>query len=70
MRASAGLTSADIKHACQQAAAASFDRTVATGTRNPARTEDYLAALVDTRPTLDDASIAAFEQDLLRYQRA
>ncbi|GAC1445532.1 MAG: hypothetical protein NVS3B26_21130 [Mycobacteriales bacterium] len=70
VHASAGLTPADIEHACQQAAAASFDRTVASGTRSPAQTGDYLAALADTRPTLDDASLALFEQDVQRYQRA
>lgn len=68
--ASRGLTPADIEHACQQAAAASFDRTLASGTRSPAGTSDYLAALAATRPTLDDAAIAAFQQDVERYERA
>lgn len=70
VRASDGLTPADIEHACQQAAAASFDRTLATGTRSAAQTSDYLDALAGTRPTLDEATIAAFESDVERYQRA
>lgn len=67
---SRGLTPADIEHACQQAAAASFDRTVASGVRSPTGTADYLAAVEATRPTLDEAAIAAFHEDVARYERA
>lgn len=70
VQASAGLTPADIEHACQQAAAASFDRTLASGTRSPAQTQDYLAALAETRPTLDEGLVEAFRRDVERYQRA
>jgi len=70
VEASRGLTPADIEHACQQAAAASFDRTLVSGTRSPAGTADYLDAVGATRPTLDDATVAAFQQDVERYERA
>lgn len=68
--ASDGLTPADLEHACQQAAAASFDRTVHTGAHSAATTQDYLEALRATRPTLDEAMLQAFRQDVDRYQRA
>lgn len=68
--ASRGLTPADIEYACQQAAAASFDRTLVSGTRSPADTADYLNAVAATRPTLDEAAIAAFQADVERYERA
>jgi ATP-dependent 26S proteasome regulatory subunit len=67
--ASRGLTPADIEHACQQAAAASFERTIALGSRSPCTEGDYLAALEMTRPTLDEATITAFHQEVERYQR-
>ena len=33
------------------------------------RTDDYLGAVRQTRPTLDEAAIAAFDRDIVAYQR-
>ena len=68
--ASDGLTPADIGHATQLVAQATFETSLRTGSRARATTADYLGALAQTRPTLDAADIAAFRDDIDRFQRS
>jgi len=68
--ASAGLTPADIGHATQLVAQYTFEASLDSGARVRPSTAVYLDALTQTRPTLDDADIAAFTQDIERFQRS
>ena len=67
--ASDAFTPADILHAGQQVAQATFEATLSTGQRVRADTADYLAAVALTRPTLDAAAIAQFLSDIEDFQR-
>ncbi len=69
VRSSDGFTPADIGHASQQVALATFEATLAGGVRVRAGTQDYLRAVRETRPTLNDEDIAAFRTDIAAYQR-
>lgn len=69
VQASDGFTPADIEHAGQQVAQATFEATLARGSRVHASTVDYVRAVRQTRPTLDKAAIAAFSQDINSHQR-
>ncbi len=69
VRASDGFTPADIGHASQQVAQATFEATLTSGARVRATTEDYLRAVQQTRPTLDAADVVRFQHDIERYQR-
>jgi len=64
-----GFTPADILHACQQVAQATFEQTLTSGERARATTADYLAAVQQTRPTLDERDVTAFQNDIERFQR-
>jgi SpoVK/Ycf46/Vps4 family AAA+-type ATPase len=68
--ASAGLTPADIGHATQLVAQYTFEASIESGTRVRPTTGAYLDALAQTRPTLDSTDIAAFTQDIERFQRS
>ena len=70
MRASDRFTPADVTHAAQQVAMRAFERTIETGSRVRAGTEDYLAAVAATRPTLTPDDVADFGQDIERYERS
>ena len=67
--ASAMFTPADIEFAARKGAQAAFERELEFRRGEPARTEDYLTAIADTRPTLTDAMIAEFEEDIGRRTR-
>ena len=69
VRASEGFTPADIGHAGQQVAQATFEATLTRGTRVRAGTDDYLQAVHQTRPTLDEQDIERFARDISAYQR-
>jgi len=69
VQASEGFTPADIGHAGQQVAQATFEATMTTGQRVRGSTADYLAAVAGTRPTLDEHAIAQFRRDIVDYQR-
>ena len=69
VRISDGFTPADILHASQQVAQATFEQTLASGERARATTEDYLAAVRATRPTLGEGDVAGFQHDIERFQR-
>lgn len=64
VEASAMFTPADIEFAARKGAQLAFEREIQFRRGEPARTEDYLTAIADTRPTLTDAAIAEFEQDI------
>ena len=64
------FTPADITHAAQQVAAAAFEQTLRAGQRVLATTQDYLAAVAVTRPTLTAQDVTAFREDIARYERA
>ncbi|WP_229758463.1 ATP-binding protein [Peterkaempfera bronchialis] len=67
--ASEMLTPADIEFAARKGAQAAFEQEVTEGRGEPAGTEDYLAAIADTRPTLTDQALAEFQEDIERYTR-
>ncbi|WP_432855535.1 ATP-binding protein [Amycolatopsis sp. CA-161197] len=67
--ASEMFTPADIEFAARKGAQAAFEREVVHGHDAPANTEDYLAAIADTRPTLTDPAITEFREDIEQYVR-
>lgn len=67
--ASDGFTPADIRHAAQQVAQQTFELAVESGRRQRATTEDYLATVAATRPTLTAAMISEFSEDTAAFAR-
>ena len=63
------FTPADIESAARKAAQHAFEREVRTGVGDPAGTEEYLSAVADTRPTLTEAALAGFHEDIELYER-
>jgi transitional endoplasmic reticulum ATPase len=68
-QASEGFTPADIRHAAHRVAQQTFERAVETGERQYATTEDYLATIGGTKPTLTEAMITEFAEDTASYAR-
>ncbi len=68
--ASDRFTPADVGHASQQVAAATFEATLASGQRVRAGTTDYLEAIAATRPTLSGSDVEAFIADIARFERS
>ncbi len=69
VRASELFTPADIEFAARKAAQLAFEREHFEGTERRASTEDFLAAIGETRPTLTDEAIAEFHEDRERFAR-
>ena len=69
VEASAMFTPADIEFAARKGSQSAFEREIEFRRGDPARTEDYLAAIADTRPTLTDAMLAEFEEDISHRTR-
>ncbi|MFD5732833.1 ATP-binding protein [Streptomyces sioyaensis] len=67
--ASEMFTPADIEFAGRKGAHTAFEREVADPHGTPASTEDYLAAIADTRPTLTDEALTAFREDIEHHAR-
>ncbi|MFF2962274.1 ATP-binding protein [Streptomyces sp. NPDC057963] len=67
--ASEMFTPADIEFAARKGSHAAFEREVADRKGAPAGTEDYLAAIADTRPTLTDQALTEFGEDIERHAR-
>lgn len=67
--ASEMFTPADIEFAARKGAHTAFEREVADRQDAPANTEDYLAAIADTRPTLTDQALTEFREDIEHYAR-
>lgn len=63
------FTPADIEFAARKGAHAAFERAVFQNDRRPPVTDDYLAAINETRPTLTPDMVRDFEQDIALYSR-
>ncbi|MET8325664.1 bifunctional GNAT family N-acetyltransferase/ATP-binding protein [Streptomyces sp. NPDC005181] len=69
VEASEMFTPADIEFAARKGAHAAFEREVADRNGAQPSTEDYLAAIADTRPTLTDQALTEFSEDIEHYVR-
>jgi transitional endoplasmic reticulum ATPase len=67
--ASANFTPADIGHAARTVAQKTFECSVDTGRRCRATTADYLVAIDAMRPTLTEAMVRDFHEDITAYAR-
>jgi transitional endoplasmic reticulum ATPase len=63
------FTPADIEWAAQKAAQRAFEREHFEGRGSRATTDDFLAAIAETRPTLTPAMLEAFESDTAQFSR-
>jgi GNAT superfamily N-acetyltransferase len=62
--ASEMFTPADIEFAARKGAQFAFEREIEFRRGEPARTQDYLTAIGETRPTLTEAALTEFEEDI------
>ena len=69
VEASDMFTPADIEFAARKGAQSAFEREVEFRRGECADTDDYLAAIADTRPTLTDEMVAEFEEDIAERTR-
>lgn len=69
VEASEMFTPADIEFAARMGAQSAFEREVEFRRDEPARTEDYLSAITDTRPTLTETMLAEFDEDIAMRTR-
>ncbi|MGF1663502.1 MAG: ATP-binding protein [Kineosporiaceae bacterium] len=69
VHATDGFTPADIGHTARTTAQRAFERTVETGARTPAATEDYLAVVRTIRPTVNREMARSFEDDIRDFSR-
>jgi transitional endoplasmic reticulum ATPase len=69
VEASEMFTPADIEFAARKGAQSAFEREIEFRRGEPAHTDDYLAAIADTRPTLTDEMVAEFEEDIAERTR-
>jgi GNAT superfamily N-acetyltransferase len=69
VEASEMFTPADIEFAARKGAQSAFEREVEFRRGEPARTDDYLTAIADTRPTLTKEMVAEFEADIAERTR-
>ncbi|MFD3454320.1 ATP-binding protein [Streptomyces sp. NPDC058691] len=67
--ASEGFTPADIKQAARAVAQTTFERTLDTGNRTRATTDDYLRTIRTTRPTVTSDMALEFAEHSVRYGR-
>ena len=58
------FTPADIEFAARKGAQFAFEREIESRRGEPARTEDYVTAIAQTRSTLTDAVLAEFDEDI------
>jgi transitional endoplasmic reticulum ATPase len=65
---SSSFSAADIEFAARKAAQAAFERSLAGGFE-PARTEDFLAAIGEVRPSISTAMAREFEDDIQHFAR-
>jgi len=63
------FTPADIEFAARKGAQAAFERELAEHEGRPAGTEDYLAAIAATRPTLTEQALTEFSEDIEQFTR-
>lgn len=69
VEASQRFTPADIEFAAAKAAQLAFEAEYSGDSNRRAGTDQFLAAIRETRPTLTDEMIAIFEQDVERFAR-
>jgi transitional endoplasmic reticulum ATPase len=69
VHASELFTPADIEFAAHKAAQRAFEREHFEGSRHRARTDDFLAAIEDTKPTLTAEMVSSFDDDTDRFAR-
>jgi GNAT superfamily N-acetyltransferase len=69
VKASAMFTPADIEFAARRGAQSAFEREIECRTGEPAKTQDYLTAIDQTRPTLTEAAVAEFFEDIELHAR-
>jgi transitional endoplasmic reticulum ATPase len=69
VNASEMFTPADIEFAARKGAQFAFEREIECRRGEPARTDDYLTAIAETRPTLTDGALAEFGEDIERLTR-
>jgi transitional endoplasmic reticulum ATPase len=62
--ASEMFTPADIEFAARKGAQFAFEREIEFRRGEPALTRDYLTAIAETRPTLTEAALAEFDEDI------
>jgi SpoVK/Ycf46/Vps4 family AAA+-type ATPase len=63
------FTPADIEFAARKAAQRAFEREHFGGAGHRARTEDFLACIAETRPSLSEEMIAGFDEDVREFAR-
>jgi hypothetical protein len=63
------FTPADIEFAARKGAQTAFEREVLQRKGETARTEDYLDAIADTRPTLTSQALTEFGDDIEHHAR-
>ncbi|MFJ3933407.1 MULTISPECIES: ATP-binding protein [unclassified Streptomyces] len=67
--ASEGFTPADIAHVARMVSQAQFERTYDTGARSRPTTEDYLAAIRETHPTVSREMVEEFTEQSTVFAR-
>lgn len=67
--ASEMFTPADIEFAARKGAQFGFEREIEFRRGEPPQTQDYLTAITETRPSLTDAALAEFSEDIELYTR-
>jgi AAA+ superfamily predicted ATPase len=67
--ASAMFTPADIEFAARKGAQSAFEREIERRTGEPSQTQDYLTAIGQIRPTLTEATLAEFSEDIELHAR-
>lgn len=63
------FTPADIEFAARKGAQLGFEREIEFRRGEPARTKDYLTAISETRPSLTEAALAEFSDDIALHTR-
>jgi transitional endoplasmic reticulum ATPase len=69
VKASELFTPADIEFAARKAAQRAYEREHFEGVPHRAVTEDFLGAIGNTRSTLSQEMVEAFEEDAVRFAR-
>lgn len=64
VNASTLFTPADIEFAARKGSQSAFEREIECHTGEPAQTQDYLSAIEQTRPTLTEAALTEFAEDI------
>ncbi|MDD4868605.1 MAG: hypothetical protein PHQ28_16285 [Mycobacterium sp.] len=63
------FTPADVEFAARKGAQSGFEREIEFRHGEPSRTEDYLAAIAEIRPSLTQGALAEFSEDIQQRTR-